>query len=69
MAAGIVFLITVLLVLFVGDVDNDTIVNKSDDNVDIKQLMNNIGDNKSFTGNSLLLAVDISDIGDDESCI
>ena len=31
--------------------------------------MNNIGDNKSFTGNSLLLAVDISDIGDDESCI
>lgn len=31
--------------------------------------MNNIGDNKSFTGNSLLLAVDISDIGDDASCI
>lgn len=29
----------------------------------------NIGDNKSFTGTSLLLAVDISDIGDDESCI
>ena len=31
--------------------------------------MNNIGDNKSFTGNSLLLAIDISDIGDDESCV
>ena len=29
----------------------------------------NIGDNKSFTGTSLMLAVDISDIGDDESCI
>ena len=29
----------------------------------------NIGDNKSFTGTSLLLAVDISDIGDDSSCI
>ena len=29
----------------------------------------NIGDNKSFTGTSLLLAIDISDIGDDSSCI
>lgn len=29
----------------------------------------NIGDNKSFTGTSLLLAVDISDIGDDGTCI
>ena len=29
----------------------------------------NIGDNKNFTGTSLLLAIDISDIGDDESCI
>ena len=29
----------------------------------------NIGDNKNFTGTSLLLAIDISDIGDDESCV
>ena len=29
----------------------------------------NIGDNKNFTGTSLLLAVDISDIGDDDTCL
>lgn len=29
----------------------------------------NIGDNKSFTGTSLLMGVDISDIGDNSSCL
>ena len=29
----------------------------------------NIGDNKSFTGTSLMLAVDVSDTGDYESCV
>ena len=29
----------------------------------------NIGDNKSFTGTSLIMGVDISDIGDDSSCL
>ena len=29
----------------------------------------NIGDNKSFTGTSLIMGVDISDIGDNSSCV
>lgn len=29
----------------------------------------NIGDNKNFTGTSLIMAIDISDVGDDSSCL